>query len=379
MRDYIRSENLSDSQHFFGAGVSATAMSILDNPAVQGLDTMISALQDPHKAESLIYSFVEKVTQGQLIGLRKFALTTMGPDVYKTKRIITGSRAGMLQTAPVDVENLSAEELEEVQKTQYMEKARMALVGAGDSLKSVAEKPLVFGLGLANKLADTAGLASIVEYLDAHVNSEEVEEGDYRVAHWYKPGDVTYPGVRERTFFSSVAGKLVPFPAQADTVDNELFLNGVRPPEQVFRKFGILANEVALNRFRRYMGTEYRYQAPDGNEYSSYEMFERLINGTDTVDETTYDKLPDDYKVALNLDAAERPPVFSSFDSKTKREALEDLKQEMIAQARVEFLTGTRSVVMPDGSVNEVPVELAAPADMQEEYQKYITKNPARS
>jgi hypothetical protein len=71
--------------------------------------------------------------------------------------------------------------------------------------------------------------------------------------------------------------------------------------------------------------------------------------------------------------------VFSSFDSKTKREALEDLKQEMIAQARVEFLTGTRSVVMPDGSVNEVPVELAAPADMQEEYQKYIIKKPARS
>ena len=380
MRDYIRSENLSDSQHFFGAGISATAMSILDNPAVQGLDTIIGALQDPHKAESLIYSFVEKVTQGQLIGLRKFALTTMGPDVYKTKRIITGSRAGMLQTASVDVENLSAEELEEVQKTQYMEKVRMAAVGAGDSLKSVAEKPLVFGLGLANKLADTMGLASVVEYLDAHVNSEEVEEGDYRVAHWYKTGDVTYPGVRERTFFSSVAGKLVPFPAQGDTVDNELFLNGVRPPEQVFRKFGILANEVALNRFRRYMGTEFRYQAPDGNEYSSYEMFERLINGTDTVEGLqTYDQLPDDYKVALNLDAAERPPVFSSFDSKTKREALEDLKQEMIAQARVEFLTGTRSVVMPDGSVNEVPVELAAPADMQEEYQKYMIKKPARS
>lgn len=128
------------------------------------------------------------------------------------------------------------------------------------------------------------------------------------------------------------------------------------------------------------MGTEFRYQAPDGNEYSSYEMFERLINGTDPVEGLkTYDQLPDDYKVALNLDAAERPPVFSSFDSKTKREALEDLKQIMIAQARVEFLTGTRSVVMPDGSVNEVPVELAAPADMQEEYQKYITKNPTRS
>jgi hypothetical protein len=379
MRDYIRSENISDSQHFFGAGVAATAMSILDNPAIQGLDTIISATKDPHKAETLLLQYIEKVTNGQLIGLRKFALTTIGPDVYKTKRIITGSRAGMLDTTPITEEALTPEEAEEMQKLQYMEKLNFAAAGVGDYL----QKPLVFAAGIGSKFADTMGLTSIVEYLDEQVSPDEVTEGDYRVAHWYKPEDVTYPGVRERTFFSSVAGKVVPFPAQADTVDNELFLNGVRPPEQVFRKFGILANEVALNRFRRFLGSEYRHQTFDENgnpvEYSMYEMFDRLISGKQTVDDTTYDKLPDDYKVALNLNAIQRPPVFSNIDSLTKREALENLKQEMIAQARVEFLSGTRSVQMTDGSIDEVPAKFAAPADMQEEYQNYLIKLQERS
>ena len=71
--------------------------------------------------------------------------------------------------------------------------------------------------------------------------------------------------------------------------------------------------------------------------------------------------------------------MFSNIDSLTKREALEDLKQEMIAQARVEFLSGTRSVRMPDGSIDEVPAKFAAPADMQEEYQNYVTKLQERS
>ena len=354
-------------------------MSILDNPAIQGLDTIISATQDPHKAESLLLQFIEKVTNGQLIGLRKFALTTVGPDVYQTKRIITGSRAGMLETTPITEEAMNAEELAETQKLQYMEKLHLT----ADGLSGYAEKFATFAAGVGSKIADTMGLTSIVEYLDEQINPDEVTEGDYRVAHWYKPEDVTYPGVRERTFFSSVAGKVVPFPAQADTVDNELFLNGVRPPEQVFRKFGILANEVALNRFRRFLGTEYKHQTFDENgnpvEYSVYEMFDRLISGKQTVDNTTYDKLPDDYKVALNLNAIQRPPVFSNIDSLTKREALEDLKQEMIAQARVEFLKGTRSVRMPDGSIDEVPAKFAAPADMQEEYQNYVTKLQERS
>jgi hypothetical protein len=51
----------------------------------------------------------------------------------------------------------------------------------------------------------------------------------------------------------------------------------------------------------------------------------------------------------------------------------------MIAQARVEFLSGTRSVRMPDGSIDEVPAKFAAPADMQEEYQNYKTKLKERS
>ena len=110
-----------------------------------------------------------------------------------------------------------------------MEKLHLAAGG----LSGYGEKAATFLAGVGSKIADTAGLTSIVEYLDEQANPDEVTEGDYRVAHWYKPEDVTYPGVRERTFFSSVAGKVVPFPAQADTVDNELFLNGVLPWQRV--------------------------------------------------------------------------------------------------------------------------------------------------
>ncbi|MHA2402315.1 MAG: hypothetical protein ACXADH_04925 [Candidatus Kariarchaeaceae archaeon] len=383
-RDYVRSENLQDSQHLLGAGIAATAMSILDNPAVQGLDTILTGLQDPQKMESLLFEFMIKIGTGQLMGARKFALQTLGPDVYKTKRIISGARAGMVKTKTFDVEDLTPEEKADLEKASYMEK--LLLSSPAQIVMQYGEKVQKFAGAAANVWADEVGIGSLIEYMDQEIRSQEVTEGDYRVAHWYKGGDVTYPGMRERTFFSSIAGKLLPYPAQDDAVDTEIFLNGIRNPGQVFRTYGILANEVALNRFNRYLGTEYKHQTSDdkGNpvEYSVYEMFDRLIKGEIKIKAAkglTYDQLPDDYQTALDITATDRKPVFSNEILISKRKALQNLTQQMVARARVEFLKGERQIVQPDGSIDEVPIKFAAPADMQEEYQKYITKKPARS
>ena len=221
--------------------------------------------------------------------------------------------------------------------------------------------------------ANRLGILPLVEGMDgflSEANLKAVKQGDYRQAHWYKPGDVMYTGPTQASVMTTFLGRHWPVPNASDVVDMELFRHGIKPPGQVFQgKYGIVANDVMVNRFRRFLGTEYR----DDSGRSVYQAFKDLVENRTPIPGTEnvyYKDLIDDPKNSLTLDAKQAPYVDTT-DQMTKRMALMELRSSMVRDAAEEFLRNGIETVDEKGKVSIKPITYGAPVDAQKAYQRY--------
>ena len=60
-RDFARKNTTFMNQNVVGTAIVATAQTFLDAPAIAGLDTLISAMKKPEKAEQLLLQYFEKI------------------------------------------------------------------------------------------------------------------------------------------------------------------------------------------------------------------------------------------------------------------------------------------------------------------------------
>jgi hypothetical protein len=173
-------------------------------------------------------------------------------------------------------------------------------------------------------------------------------------------------------------GRHWPVPHEADAVDMELFRNGIKPPNQVFRRYGgIVANESMVNKFRRYLGTDFRFSNGD----SLHETYRKVISGEVHVPGHPglfYNDLEDDPRNSLTLDGNYAPWV-NRKDILTKRIVLMDIRREAVALASEQFLRGERRIY-PGGNESpyDEPTNLKAPDVATQLYWDWREQNPNR-
>jgi hypothetical protein len=278
-RDYSRNEVNFVNQSVVGTSIVAMAGTLFDTPAIAGVDTLLSGLRNPHKMEDLLIDYIER-TMG----------TGYSPLLYAIGRLTTEAyHARPLHGASPDVLFRSQKDYD----------------AANENL-DYGEKWAAFGnkltpsmlLRSVSRIANSTGMLPLIEVMDQSLTGQD--EGDFRQAHWYKPGDITYTGPRQRSVLQTMLGRHWPVPHEADAVDMELFRNGIKPPNQVFRRYGgIVSNEAMVNKFRRYLGTEFRFSNGD----SLYERYRQVISGERHVPGSPgvfYNDLEDDPRNSLS-------------------------------------------------------------------------------
>ena len=358
-RDYSRTEINFVNQSVVGTSIVAMAATLFDTPAIAGVDTLISGLRNPHKMEDLLIDYIER-TMG----------TGYSPVVYALGRLTTEAyHARPLYGASPDVLFRSEKDYWKAgEGLDYGEKWRTL----GTKILNVPQMIQ----RTASRVANATGMLPLIEVLDQSLTDQD--QGDFRQAHWYKPGDITYTGPRQRSVLQTMLGRHWPVPHEADAVDMELFRNGIKPPNQVFRRYGgIVANESMVNKFRRYLGTDFRFSNGD----SLHETYRKVISGEVHVPGHPglfYNDLEDDPRNSLTLDG-NYVPWINRKDILTKRIVLMDIRREAVALASEQFLRGERRIY-PGG--NEVPYDeptnLKAPDVATQLYWDWREQNPNR-
>ena len=330
------------------------AGTLFDTPAIAGVDTLLSGLRNPHKMEDLLIDYIER-TMG----------TGYSPLLYAIGRLTTEAyHARPLHGASPDVLFRSQKDYD----------------AANENL-DYGEKWAAFGnkltpsmlLRSVSRIANSTGMLPLIEVMDQSLTGQD--EGDFRQAHWYKPGDITYTGPRQRSVLQTMLGRHWPVPHEADAVDMELFRNGIKPPNQVFRRYGgIVSNEAMVNKFRRYLGTEFRFSNGD----SLYERYRQVISGERHVPGSPgvfYNDLEDDPRNSLSLDG-NYVPWINRKDILTKRLVLMDIRREAIAIASEQFLRGEVRIYSRDEEPYNVPTKLKAPDVATQLYWDWREQNP---
>jgi hypothetical protein len=352
LRDYKRRSARGGSQYLLGSAIVATAQTFLDTPAIAGIDTMISALRDPSKAEQFFIDYWERIGGVRYPVLRQALLRT-GIEAYGSRPVVSGARAGVLETKQPGRQDLTAGEGEEFTWSE----------GLRDLFQT---KNFQLPVQMFVERAQSIGLLPLVEYMDSFKG--EVMEGDYRQAHWYKKGDITYSNPSERATMQMFLGRHWPVPAESDPVDVELFRNGITPPTQVFRKYGIVANEVMINRFRRFLGSE--YEGVDGKPLE--EIFRDTIENKVPIPglvNVYYKDLPEDERNSLVIDPGPLE-VIDTDNVVTKRTALMQIRSDHVQRAVIQFLAGEKEMI-EGANVVRKPIEFSAPEDAKRAFQEY--------
>ena len=360
-RDYARGEINFVNQSVVGTSIVAMAATLFDTPAIAGVDTLISSLRNPHKMEDLLIDYIER-TMG----------TGYSPFVYAIGRLTTEAyHARPLYGASPDVLFRSEKDYWKAgEGLDYGEKWRM--FGA-KRVANVVQIPQMIQR-TASRISNATGMLPLIEVLDQSFTDQD--PGDFRQAHWYKPGDITYTGPRQRSVMQTMLGRHWPVPHEGDEVDMELFRNGIKPPNQVFRRYGgIVANESMVNKFRRYLGTDFRFSNGD----SLHETYRKVISGEVHVPGHPglfYNDLEDDPRHSLTLDGNYAPWV-NRKDILTKRIVLMDIRREAVALASEQFLRGERRIY-PGGNESpyDEPTNLKAPDVATQLYWDWREQNP---
>ena len=370
-REFSRHEVNFNNSASIGTAIVATAATFADTPAMAGIDTLITALSSPHKAEDAIVDYIEK-TMGAGFTPGWYAVQRLITEAYNA-RPLSGSRADVLFKGKGKL----WEKDQAFEETGSIE-TWLQNVSTGASGDSVIGIPSL-AVKTVSRISNNMGLLPLVESMD-QATSEYTgkHEGDFRQAHWYKPGDVTYRGPRQRSVFGTILGRHFPVPDDSDVVDIELFRNGIKPPNQVFTVVdGMVGNETMINRFRRYLGSEFKFANGD----SLHERFRQVIEGQRHIPghpNKYYNELEDDPKNVLTLDG-NYVPWFKRKDVYTKRDALMKIRAAAINKARYEFLSGQVSHFPTDGTPNfTTPTEITAPRKAQEAYQMWNQKKANR-
>tara|TARA_R100001594_G_scaffold1005_1_gene4086 strand:- start:357 stop:4970 length:4614 start_codon:yes stop_codon:yes gene_type:complete len=353
-RDFSRNEINFVNQSVVGASVVAMAATIFDTPAIAGVDTLISSLRNPHKMEDLIIDYIER-TLGTGFTPLLYALGRLTTEAYHA-RPLHGASPDVLFRSEADYKK-AGENLDYGEKWAALGKSVIP-----DILKRTV-----------NRISNATGMLPLVEVMDQSLLGQD--EGDFRQAHWYKPGDITYTGPRQRSVLQTMLGRHWPVPHEADAVDMELFRNGIKPPNQVFRRYGgIVANEAMVNKFRRYLGTEFKFSNGD----SLYERYRQVISGERHVPGSPgvfYNDLEDDPRNSLTLDGNYAPWI-NRKDILTKRLVLMDIRREAISIASEQFLRGEVRIYSRDEEPYNVPTQLKAPDVATQLYWDWREQNP---
>lgn len=351
-RDFRRNASDSENQLVIGSAIMAMGATLLDTPALAGVDTIISILTKPADAEYFILDFAERVGGVRFPGLRQSILRATN-EAYGARPVLSGEKAGVTSLKQPDP--LLGEEL------NYFEQVGQGFKDVLGIGKFVTKGAALF----ANRL----GILPITEGMHDYLN-EAVDPGDYRQAHWYKPGDIMYTGPTQASVMTTFLGRHWPVPNASDVVDIELFRHGIKPPGQVFQgRYGIVANDVMVNRFRRYLGTEYR--TADGR--STHQYFKDIVENREPIPGYTdvfYKDLPGDPKNSLTLDGKPAPYI-DTRDQPTQRSVLMQVRSEIIGDAMENFLRQGVEVVDPKGKVSIQPITFGAPDDAHKAFMNY--------
>ena len=354
LRDARRHLSEAELGQAVGTLIMTTASTLFDTPALAGMDTLVSILEKPSEAEYFILDYLERTGGVRFPGLRQGLLRAVN-ESYGARPVLSGEAAGVITVKePISDPREYSEDL------QYHEQWQLGFMRDLGSF---------FAKGGA-LLSDRLGLRPAFESLDKFTHEAMIEdqniEGDYRQAHWYKPGDIMYSGPGQASFMGTMFGRHWPVPDASNVVDTELFRHGIKPPSQAFQsRYGIVANDVMINRFRRFMGTEYRTETGK----TVYEAFDDLVsNRVDINGGTTgpfYKDLPDDPRNSLTLDA-KTPPQVDVEGLFTKRAALMELRRELVQDAADIYLRGAYEVEDNSGNMNIQPIKYAAPESARE-------------
>ncbi len=251
-----------------------------------------------------------------------------------------------------------------------------------DRFFSFAELPLEFVQATVNNMGLMTLAEAMDNWADEAFDANKVIPGDYKQAHWYQPGDITYLDSNQKSIGQEFLGRHWPVPDTANAVDRELFRNNIKPPTQVFRKYGITANEVMMNRFRRYLGSEFTMSGKTVNE-----LFEELVTDKVNVEgliNSKYSDLADGDANSLTVDGSNLMPFKIGGENTevpediyTQRKALMNLRSSIISNAVINFLQGY--VLEDDGSGNmiKIPIKYHAPKDAQDQYRKWVDQKQA--
>ena len=384
-RDFQRSNSRFLSEKVVGTAIVASAQTFMDAPAVAGIDTLISAAKNPVKAEQLILQFFEKTGGVRYTALRAWGLRAV-IDAYGSRPLISGGRAGMVGKGKTYEQLLEEGYIKDGkvvdgqlvnEETGWWEQTHDLAGQALETGKLLANFPLKYAQSVTNKM----GLMTLAETLDLWADdvfdANKVVKGDYRQAHWYQPGDITYTGPNQKSIAQEFLGRHWPVPDIRDEVDREMFRHAIKPPTQVFRKYGIVADEIMVNRFRRYMGSEFMVNGKTTNE-----LFRDLV--TDKVDvdgllNAKYSDLVDNDENSLTIEGEAVLPFKIGGGEETqaieelytKRDALMDLRADIINEAVRNFLRGYSEQDDGNGNMIKIPLQHPAPQDAQEQYRRW--------
>ena len=384
-RDFQRSNSRMLSEKVVGTAIIASAQTFMDAPAVAGVDTLISAAKNPAKAEQLILQYFEKVGGVRYTALRSWAFRGL-IDAYGSRPLISGGRAGMVGKPKTFDQLLEEGYIADGrvvdgqlvnEETGFWEQTHDLAGQALEKGQLLASVPLRWTQSVVNKM----GLMTLAESMDLWVDeafdTHKVVKGDYRQAHWYQPGDITYLGPNQKSMAQDFLGRHWPVPDTKDKVDTEMFRHAIKPPTQAFRRFGITADEIMVNRFRRYLGSEFMMDGKTTNQ-----LFSDLINDKVEIDgliNARYsDLIPNDENSLTIEGEAVLPFKIGGADESqvpedlyTQRDALMDLRADIINQAALNFLQGYVEQDDGNGNMIKIPLQHSAPKDAQEAFQRY--------
>lgn len=358
LRDMRNQISNAEQQNVVGTLIMTTGATLMDTPALAGIDTLVSILEKPSEAEFFILDYMERVGGIRLASLRQ-GLLRANNEAYGARPVISGTGADIIARKQPQADPTKYSE-----NLNYWEEWQQGFM---DTLGLAG----FFAKGGAI-VADRLGLRGAVETYDEFVKDLGFKtdriEGDFRQAHWYKAGDIKYHGPGQASFMGTIFGRHWPAPDASNAVDVEMFRHGIKPPGQVFQsRFGIAGNDVMLNRFRRFLGTEYR----DEMGRSTYQVFDDLVNNRIDIYGGTegpfYKDLPDDPKNSLTLDA--KTPLQVDVEGElTKRSILMEYRRDLIQDASEVFLRGAYEVEDNNGNMNIQPIKYAAPDSAKQAY-----------
>ena len=358
-RDFSKNGVPYLNQNAVGISVVSMAATIMDTPAISGIDTFVSALRSPDKAEALLIDYIER-TMGSGYSPFVYAIGRLTTEAYHA-RPLEGASPAVLFKSEEDV-NKYNEEL------GYGERWSVAKGNLKGSLDFISRA--------VTRFANKTGMLPLIEIMDQELLGQQ--EGDFRQAHWYKPGDITYTGPRQRSVLQTLLGRHWPVPHEGDAVDMELFRNGIKPPKQVFRRYGgIVANEAMVNKFRRFLGSEFTFSNGD----SLYERYRSVISGERPIPGypgVFYNDLEDDPKNSLTLDGNLAPWVRKD-SPLTKRAVLMAIRKEAIKVAAEQFLRGEKTIYPIDSPSYQEPTNLRANDVANQIYKEWRKQNPNRT